>query len=244
VLASCTDEARELVAMGTPRAAIDIVPSGVDVDLFRPDGPVAPLPRVARHRLLVVGRLVERKGVADAVAAMRRLPDTELVVAGGPAAGDLHRDPEAARLTKLAAELGVADRVRLIGRVGHDELPGLLRSADAVVCLPWYEPFGIVPLEAMACGVPVVGSAVGGLLDTVIDGVTGVLLPARDPDAAADAIAGLLASADLRRSMGRAGAERVRAHYSWDRVAASVERSYLRALVGSGRESRTREQVG
>jgi glycosyltransferase involved in cell wall biosynthesis len=242
VLASCTDEARELAAMGTPRSHIDIVPSGVDIDLFRPKGPVAE--RSGRHRLLAVGRLVERKGVADAIAAVRRLPEVELLIAGGPHRAALDADPEAVRLARLADEYGVADRVRLIGRVTHEDLPALLRSADAVVCLPWYEPFGIVPLEAMACGVPVVGSAVGGLLDTVIDGVTGVLLPPRDADAAADALARLLADDGARRAMGRAGAERVRAHYTWDRVAASVERSYLRSMAGTGRRTRTAEQVG
>jgi glycosyltransferase involved in cell wall biosynthesis len=109
-------------------------------------------------------------------------------------------------------------------------LPTLIRSADLVVCLPWYEPFGIVPLEAMACGVPVVGSAVGGLLDTVIDGVTGSLLSPRQPRAAAAAIKELLSDEARLRRYGRAGRERA-LHYTWDRVAHSTERSYLRAIM-------------
>ncbi len=118
------------------------------------------------------------------------------------------------------------------------ELPTLIRSAEVVVCLPWYEPFGIVPLEAMACGVPVVGTAVGGLLDTVIDGVTGALLPPRDPVAAAEVVATLLADPARRDAYGRAGAERARAQYGWDAVARSTERSYLRAITGRAQAPR------
>jgi glycosyltransferase involved in cell wall biosynthesis len=175
---------------------------------------------------------------------MRWLPHAELVVAGGPDATQLAHDPEATRLRRHAEELGVADRVRFIGRVTHDELPAHLRAADLVVCLPWYEPFGIVPLEAMACRTPVVGSAVGGLLDTVIDGVTGVLLPPRAPQTAAGAIRDLLADPDLLRRYGTAGAERVDAHYDWARVARATERSYLRALVEQSPVTATKESVG
>jgi glycosyltransferase involved in cell wall biosynthesis len=242
LLASCTDEVRELVSLGAPRSHIDVVPSGVDNERFTPDGPTAP--RTYRRRLLVVGRLVPRKGVDDAIAAMQWIPDAELVIAGGPDVAELERDREAMRLQRLADELGVADSVQLIGRLPHDQLPAHLRAADLAVCLPWYEPFGIVPLEAMACGVPVVGSAVGGLLDTVIDGVTGVLLPPHDPDLAATAIRGLLADDTRRKAYGMAGAERVAAHYDWRRVARSTERSYLRALASGSADSGRKERVG
>ena len=80
-------------------------------------------------------------------------------------------------------------------------MPALLRSADLVVCSPWYEPFGIVPLEAMACGVPVVASAVGGMLDTVVDSVTGALVPPRDPVALAEVIGPLLESPSRRAEL-------------------------------------------
>lgn len=227
IIASCTDEARELVALGTSFSRIDVVPSGVDCTWFVPEGPVAP--RAQLHRLVVVGRLVPRKGVDDAIAALRWLPDTELMIAGGPDAAEVLHDSEAVRLQDFAHSQGVAHRVHLLGQVPHTELPALLRSADLVVCLPWYEPFGIVPLEAMACGVPVVGTAVGGLLDTVIDGVTGALLPPRLPRAAADAIGDLLADDDRRRAMGAAGRERA-LKFTWAHAARATERTYLRAL--------------
>lgn len=226
VIASCTDERAELLRIGGDPARIDVVPSGVNLDRFSPDGEAAP--RTGCRRLLVIGRLVRRKGVDDAIRTLAWLPDTELVVAGGPESGDLSSDGEAIRLTELADELGVADRVHLLGRVAHHDLPALIRSADLMVCLPWYEPFGIVPLEAMACGVPVVGSAVGGLLDTVADGETGLLLPPRDPEAAATAIRRLLGDDGLRLAMGRAGRLRA-AGFGWDTVATLTEQSYQRA---------------
>jgi glycosyltransferase involved in cell wall biosynthesis len=237
ILASSTDEQRELVRLGADPGRVDIVPSGVDLDRFGPEGPRAA--RSAPHRVLVVGRLVPRKGVDDAIRAVALLPETELLIAGGPADGAFAADPEVRRLQALVAELGAADRVRLLGSVPHDELGPLFRSADAVLCLPWYEPFGIVPLEAMACGVPVVAAAVGGLLDTVADGVTGLHVPPRDPAAAARALGTLLADAPLRRRLAANALRRAR-RYDWDEVAVTVERSYRLAagapVARSGRE--------
>jgi glycosyltransferase involved in cell wall biosynthesis len=143
----------------------------VNVDLFTPEGPVAP--RAERHRIVSIGRFVPRKGFDIVVRALPTIPDTELVIVGGPDESRLYSDPEARRLLKLAADLGVADRVQLYGSVAREDMPAILRSADVVACTPWYEPFGIVPLEAMTCGVPVVAPAVGGMLDTIVHDVTG-----------------------------------------------------------------------
>jgi glycosyltransferase involved in cell wall biosynthesis len=227
VVATARDEVEELLALGMHADAASVVPCGVDLSRFSPRGPVAPRGG-QRHRLLALGRLVPRKGVEDAVRALSLLPDTELVVAGGPAAEDLALDPEASRLRELAADTGVADRVQMLGAVARADVPALLRSADVALCLPWYEPFGIVPLEAMACGVPVVGTAVGGLLDTVVPGVTGTLVEPRRPSLVAAAVQDLLDNPARRRVMGRAGTTRARTLYSWDRVAAEHERVYAR----------------
>jgi len=229
IIATCSDELRELLALGASRTRVDVVPCGVDLDLFRPDA--RPVEGARAPRLLTVGRLVPRKGVDDAIAAVAAIPEAELLIAGGPAHDQLRSDPEALRLGEMARELGVEHRVHLLGRVPREELPALIRSSDLVLCLPWYEPFGIVPLEAMACAVPVIGTAVGGLLDTVVDGRTGVLVPRRRPDLVAAAAAGLLADEPRRISYGRAGFERVTAGFSWDRVARSTERSYVQALI-------------
>ena len=232
IVATCTDEVFELARLGADPERVKVVPCGVDLGLFRPTGPVERR-RPGCHRLVTVSRLVERKGVDDAIAAVARLPGTELVVAGGPEASRLDADSEARRLQELARRLGVGERVHLRGRVGRDHLPALLRSADAVVCVPWYEPFGIVPLEAMACGVPVVASAVGGMVDTVVDGVTGVHVPARSPERLAGVLRTLLDDPGRRRRLGRAGAARAAARYSWRRVARSTLDAYGELLEPS-----------
>lgn len=228
VAATCSDEVFELVRLGLSRSRMSIVPCGVDLDRFTPSGPVEP--RTHRYRIVSVGRLVPRKGFDVAIAALRSLPETELIIAGGPQEGRLAEDKEAARLLRFAAELGVADRVHLRGQVSRADVPALLRSADVVVCTPWYEPFGIVPLEAMACGVPVVASAVGGLTDTVVDGVTGLHVPPKRPEALASAVRGLLSDAALRDAYGIAGADRARCRYSWDRIATDTMRVYERVV--------------
>jgi glycosyltransferase involved in cell wall biosynthesis len=120
--------------------------------------------------------------------------------------------------------------VHFRGRVDRADLPALFRSADVVVCVPWYEPFGIVPLEAMACGVPVVAAAVGGLIDTVVHGLTGLHVPPRDPDAIAAAVTELLADPARRAAYGAAGVRRARRRYSWRRVAAATEQAYAELL--------------
>jgi glycosyltransferase involved in cell wall biosynthesis len=112
-------------------------------------------------------------------------------------------------------------------------MPALMRSADLAVSVPWYEPFGMVPLEAMACGVPVVASAVGGHTDTVVDGVTGVLVPPRQPDVLIRVIRDLLASGKLP-GFGSAAAERARTRYSWERISQETIAVYERIRRGRG----------
>jgi glycosyltransferase involved in cell wall biosynthesis len=233
VVATAAAEVDELVAMGGRREQISVVPCGVDLAHFRPDGPAAPR-TPGRQRLLCLGRLVPRKGVEDVIRSLVALPDAELVVAGGPPREHLASDPEARRLAGIAADLGVRDRVDLRGAVDRAGAPTLIRSADVVVCVPWYEPFGIVPLEAMACGRPVVGSAVGGLLDSIVPGATGVLVPPQRPHHLSRVLGDLLADPDRRQRLGRAGATRARSRYSWDQIALEHERVYSGLLAHVG----------
>jgi glycosyltransferase involved in cell wall biosynthesis len=226
VIATCRDEVAELRRMGLTADRSSVIPCGVDTDAFRP---VAVPPRAgppSQPRLLVIGRIVERKGVGNVIEALAQLPGVELLVAGGPAPDLVDTDPQVVRLRRLARELGVADRVRFLGSVSRPDLPALTCSADVVVAVPWYEPFGIVPVEAMACGRPVVGSAVGGLLDTVVPGVTGELVPPRRPDLLALVLRDLLADPARREAYGRAGRARAVSTYQWRQVVAATEDVY------------------
>ncbi|MGW0534984.1 glycosyltransferase [Streptomyces sp. NPDC003032] len=229
VIATCRDEVVELGRMGIPAGKASVVPCGVDTELFTPRGPVAER-GTERHQVLQLGRLVPRKGAAVSIAALALLPETELVVVGGPPADRLGQDPEVRRLRALAREAGVADRVRFTGGVPSTDVPALLRAADVVLCPADYEPFGIVPLEAMACGRPVVASAVGGQLDTVADPATGRLVPPRDPEALAAAVAELLADPATREACGEAGRRRTLRRFGWARVAAATEAAYCEVL--------------
>ena len=229
IVATATEEVRELALLGVPSSKVAVVPCGVDLEHFTPSprsgSPSVPK-RSCRYRLLSVGRLVPRKGYEIIIEALTWLPETELLIAGGAGGADSTREPEHERLAAVAHGLGVADRVRLVGQIARADMPALLRSADLVVCSPWYEPFGIVPLEAMACGVPVVASAVGGMLDTVVDGVTGTLVTPRDPVALAEVVGALLEAPSRRAKFAQAGLDRVRNCYSWDRVAADTAAVY------------------
>jgi D-inositol-3-phosphate glycosyltransferase len=230
IVATATEEVRELALLGVPSSKVSVVPCGVDLEHFTPAPTTRSSPSVpqrsCRYRLVSAGRLAPRKGYEIVIEALTWLPGTELLIAGGAAGGGATPESEHGRLLAVAERLGVGDRVRLVGQIARTDMPALLRSADLVVCSPWYEPFGIVPLEAMACGVPVVASAVGGMLDTVVDGVTGTLVTPRDPVALAEVVGALLDAPSRRAEFGRAGLDRVRSCYSWDRIAAETAAVY------------------
>lgn len=226
IIAQCSEEVEELGRMGIPRNAIVVAPSGVNVERFVPAGPRAQRPAGGRSRILSVGRMVERKGFADLIQALCLVPEAELVLIGGPPADQLDADPMATRLRHLAEHRGVADRVRMLGAVPREDMASWYRSADVVACAPWYEPFGLTPLEAMACGVPVVAYATGGLAESVIDGVTGTLVAPRDIRGLASALRGILGDEVRRMSYASAAVDRVRSRYTWERTAADIERVY------------------
>jgi glycosyltransferase involved in cell wall biosynthesis len=241
VIATCSDEVTELAALDVPAQRVAVVPCGVDLDRFCPHGPRAS--RDGRYRILSLGRLVPRKGVETTVRALVGVPGAELVIAGG---GDATTEAERARLAAIAQDCGVSERVRLVGHIPRKDVPALLRSADVVVSVPWYEPFGMVPLEAMACGVPVVASAVGGHLDTVVEGRTGALVPPRDAGALAQRLRELLADPARLAAIGSAAAARARSRYGWDRIAGDTEQLYRRVLADAPEspEDRTATPAG
>lgn len=231
VIATCSDEVVELGRLAVPRTRIAVVPSGVDADEFTPDGPASARdPDVPR--LLSVGGLERHRGADELIRALGRVPRAELLVAGGPDPDAAEGDADLRRLRGTAAAAGVSRRVRFLGAVARHRLPGLMRSADAVVCVPWYEPSGTVALEAMASGRAVVASAVGGIGDAVVDGVTGVQVPPRRPDRLAAALRTLLAQPAMLQAFGIAGRDRALACFGWDRTAAATARAYEQVADG------------
>jgi glycosyltransferase involved in cell wall biosynthesis len=223
VVAAFSAQVRKLVTAGVPRHKISVVPYGVDTDHFTPDGPATGAGRLP-NRIVGLGELVPGSGFGTPVAALRALPDTELLIVGGPRFGTHARE-----LRDYARSLGVANRVHLAGPVPRTELPGLLRSADLLVCSPWEPAFGIAALEAMACGVAVVANRVGGLIDTVVDKVTGSHVTPRKPRELASVLNHLLHHKALCEQQGAAGRDRAWARYGWSRVVADTMRVYERA---------------
>jgi glycosyltransferase involved in cell wall biosynthesis len=225
ITAGCAEEREELVKLGVTRARISVVPAGVDIEEFTDQGPT--YPRGERARLLVLSGPDE--DTATAVRALAGVPGAELVIAGGPAPEELETDPGVTKLRLLSKELGVEDRVIFLGRIPRHKVPSLLRSANVVLSLLRNEPYGLVSLEAMACGVPVVATRTGGHADTVIDGVTGILVrPGRPAAELARRLRVLLADPTRLAALGIAGADRARSRHSRSRVAQETATVYTR----------------
>jgi glycosyltransferase involved in cell wall biosynthesis len=184
---------------------------------------------------MTVAPLHDRRQLDTIIRALPLVPAAELLIAGGPPRSELAKDPGYRRLGELATELGVSDRVICTGQIGRARMPALLRSADLLVHIAHYEPFGMVPLEAMACGTPVLASAGGSHSDAVIDGATGALIPPDRPVLLAKMIRRLLASPMLLEGYGIAAADRARARYSWDRVGRETLAAYQGTVRGEAR---------
>jgi len=123
--------------------------------------------------------------------------------------------------------------VTFAGRKGREELKYYYAAADIFITTPWYEPFGITPLEAMACGTAVIGADVGGIKYSILDGKTGLLVPPKDPQALADKINELLMRRPVLEEMGRNGIKRVQALFTWERVAQLMSRLYDKAIASN-----------
>jgi D-inositol-3-phosphate glycosyltransferase len=229
VVAINSAEVSDLASLGVQRSAIRVVPWGVDTDMFTPEGPVAK--RNGRPRLLTAADLKEREAFETLLRALTRVPGAELMIVGGPARADLPTDDGYVSLARFAGTLGISDRVMFTGRVDQGKLPALLRSADLVVSTSPHETSGTVSLQAMACGTPVIAPPVGGHMDAVVDGTTGILVPPGRPALLAQRIRQLLAHPMLLEAYGVAAADRVRSRYSWDRIADETLAVYDRATA-------------
>jgi D-inositol-3-phosphate glycosyltransferase len=229
VVATYSAEASNLASLGVHRSSIRVVPWGVDTDTFTPEGPLAQ--RNGRPRLLTAADLSERAPLETLLRALTKVPGAELLIVGGPDRDELSSDSAYASLAAFAGTLDVSDRVFFTGRVQHDAMPALLRSADLVVSSCQYEPSGTTSLQAMACGTPVIAPPVGGHVDAVVDGTTGILVPPGRPALLAQRIRQLLAHPMLIEAYGVAAADRVRSRYSWDRIAGETLAVYDKAIA-------------
>jgi glycosyltransferase involved in cell wall biosynthesis len=248
VIAECPQDETDLIELyDADPERIEIVPCGFDVDeLKRVDR------REARATLgwprdefivLQLGRLVQRKGIDNVIRGISTLQSVHgvsarlYIVGGNSELPNEIATPEIARLRGIAEHEQVSGQITFIGRRGRTHLSLFYSAADVFVTTPWYEPFGITPVEAMACGVPVIGADVGGIRYSVRDGETGWLVPPRDPGALAARLAQLHANPALARQMGVDGLARAQAQFTWEGVARSLEDVYRRvARVPQQRE--------
>jgi len=224
--------ANELAAAGVARDRIAVLPFGVDLG----PAPAASAVRRARTALaapgrrpiLVAGRMVAEKGFQDSIAALpmllRHQPDAALAIAGEGWYEPALRD--------AVARTGIEGRVRFLGRLDPDALAAHYRAADLVAVPSRYEPFGLVALEAMAAGAPVLAAAVGGLAELLPPDEPAMRFPPGDPDALAARAAALLGDAGLRRRVADRGRRRAEA-YGWDAVAARYADLYAAVRAGA-----------
>lgn len=229
ILASCTTESSQLVDLyGASRARVEIVSPGVDHTLFSPGD------RLEARRslglgsypvLLFVGRIQPLKGLRVAIGALAELadPTAVLVVVGGPSGEDGFAELQGAR--GLVRRLGLEGRVRFVDPQPHHIHPYYYRAADVVVVPSRSESFGLVALEAAACGTPVVAAGVGGLVTLVEHGESGFLVEGRDPKAFARQIDRILGEPDLARRLSTASVQ-LAARYTWSTTAARLRRLY------------------
>lgn len=242
IVATSPQEVEHLRSLISPNGVIDVIPAGTDIETFHA------IPKAeARSQLgfnpdeaivLYVGRFDPRKGIETLVQSFAKLKAEcptralRLVLVGGSEPD--HADgQERSRIESLVQELGLVEHTQFVGQVGHDRLPLYYTAADVCVIPSHYEPFGLVAIEAMACGIPVVASDVGGLKFTVIPGETGWLVPPKEVEGFATAIKRVLADPVMGQKMSRQASLRVQQNFSWTGVAIQLSDLYRRLLAQS-----------
>lgn len=242
IIAECPQDEADLIQLynADPRK-ITIIPCGFDPSEFW--GLNKALARVAlgmppdERIVLQLGRMVPRKGVDTAIEGFAKFcqsdstPTRLIVVGGEPNDADPRIAKEVDRLDRLASTLNIRDSIHFVGRKGREVLRYYYSAADVFITTPWYEPFGITPLESMACGTPVIGSNVGGVKFSVRDGETGYLVPPNDPDAIADRLSHLYEHPTLLQTLGRQAIRRANDLFTWQKVADAVAQLYQSVLI-------------
>jgi glycosyltransferase involved in cell wall biosynthesis len=236
VIAECPQDRDDLMNYyNVPACKICIIPCGFSDEEFYPIEKHAARDMLKFKRdepiVLQLGRMVPRKGVDNVVKAVAKLKANgkkiKLVIVGGESEEpNPANSPELARLQGIAQKHDVLDHIHFVGRKGRDELKYYYSAADIFITTPWYEPFGITPLEAMACGTPVIGANVGGIKYSVIDGETGALVSPENPGELADKVNELIFDKDRLLQLGQNAVNRVNRYFTWANVAEKVSRVY------------------
>ena len=248
IIAECPQDKEDMVNLyDADPEKISIVPCGFSSKEFYPIDKkrarkILGLPEDEKI-ILQLGRMVPRKGVDNVIRALGEIKhliaSLRLVIVGGEHdTPDPLQSPELARLQKLAIEHGVESSVAFTGRKQREVLKFYYAAADIFITTPWYEPFGITPIEAMACGTPVIGANVGGIKFTVEEGKTGFLVPPHDPKALAEKIETLVADEKLLATMQHNAVKRVNRHFTWRTVAVSCHHLYEKIVAAQYKHAR------
>jgi glycosyltransferase involved in cell wall biosynthesis len=247
LITPCPNEESELIEYyGADPSRIRMIPLAVDTKMFRPvdRGKIRQQLGLGQDDFVMayVGRILRRKDIRNIVNALPLLqqkcaresnsPDFHLLVVGGEEeTPDQRITPELAVLQQLAAKLHVSEHVHFLGNRQQSILRNYYAASDVFITTPWYEAFGLTPLESMACGRPVVGSAVGGIMFSVAENETGLLVPPQRPDILAEHLFFLLQHPELREQMGRAARQRVLREFTWPLVAERTANVYEEAVT-------------
>jgi D-inositol-3-phosphate glycosyltransferase len=244
IVAECPQDEKDLQRhYRTPSSRMRMIPCGFDPDELRPVSRADARAHLGlppdRPIVLQLGRMVPRKGVDTVIRALgileRRYAQRPLllIVGGESPIPDPVRTPEIGRLQRIATEEGVAADVEFVGQRPRTELRYFYSAADVFVTMPWYEPFGITPVEAMACGIPVIGARVGGVQYSVEDGRTGFLVEARDADALARRLAHVFSDPSIPRLLGKRARRRAWGRFTWHEVSRSLADLYSEVAAGA-----------
>ncbi|MGA3175279.1 MAG: glycosyltransferase [Syntrophorhabdales bacterium] len=254
IIAECPQDREDLVSLyRAPPGRITVIPCGFDPAEF---WPVERL--LARRELglpgghfvvLQLGRIVPRKGIDTVIRGFARFlrdcpsPALLLIVGGESQGAEAPGRTELERLRRIAADLGVGGEVLFLGRRGRNVLRYYYSASDVFVTTPWYEPFGITPVEAMACGIPVIGSAVGGIKYGIVHDRTGYLVPAKDHEEVACRLVELYAHPELRERLGREGIRRANRRFTWEKVASMIG-TVIEEVAREARPGHLRRRLG
>ncbi|MBD2625004.1 glycosyltransferase family 4 protein [Trichormus variabilis] len=238
IVATSPQEKQHMRSLVSQKGEVDIIPCGTDIRHFgsvkREAGRAALGIDPESKVILYVGRFDRRKGIETLVRAVRESEfygskDLKLIIGGGSTPGNSD-GRERDRIEGIVNELGMSECTIFAGRLSPEILPNYYAAADVCVIPSHYEPFGLVAVEAMASGTPVIASDVGGLQFTVVNENTGLLVPPQDVAAFSNAIDRILSNPEWRTQLGQAGNRRVMSKFSWDGVAMQLDELYKQLL--------------